>query len=201
VPHLSNGSIFLTFKTKCATKDLLMKRIILFLALTLCPVLSYAQSAYSFDQFSSNQDNSDYNVWLAKGISFPEDEFSLNMAKRHYEIFTECTCDGVPVDLNRSTFHASLSLLEENGKYKLSFSILILDKKGNPVDSIGETYYDGVVAESTNTFVSSMKRSYVFKDGDVIAQIETQGEYYLKISFGDKPLYGVFSGLRFKMKQ
>jgi hypothetical protein len=44
-----------------------------------------------------------------------------------------------------------------------------------------------------------MKRSYSFKDGDVVAQIETQGEYYLKISFGDKPLYGVFSSLRFKM--
>ncbi len=177
-----------------------MRPILLFLLLTLCPVLSYAQSTYPVDDFHANQDNSDYSVLVSReGISFPEDEFSSSMAKKHYEIFTECTYGGVPVDLNRSEFHASLSFLEEEGKYKLSFSILIFDNKGNPVDSIGETYYDGVIIQNDNPFVFSMKRSYSFKDGDVVAQIETQGEYYLKISFGDKPLYGVFSSLRFKM--
>lgn len=174
-----------------------MKKFLLFLAFTLFSVSSYAQFARPVNSFSSNQDNSDYSVKLASESFLPQDEFLLNMAKKYREMFTTCTYDGVPVNLAKSTHSTSLNLIEGEGKYQLSFSILVFDTKGNPVSTIGEVYYDGVVVEDTNIY--STAKTYLFNDGKVIVSIETLGEYFLKIDFGDKPLYGTFSIIKFKM--
>lgn len=172
------------------------KSIILFSAFL--SAFSYAQKISPvLDSFEGDQKNSEVTFSLADKVTLPEDEFNRRLAEKHYELFTEAEVDGVPVYLNLTTHRVLLETFE--GKYKLSFSVLFYDKQGNVIDSFSEAYFDGTIIEEENSFKASIMRTYSFKDGDVKAFIDSRGTYTLSINYGETPLYGVFSDIKFML--
>ena len=152
----------------------------------------------SLDNFTSSQDNSQLLNRTTKNPSLPEDEFLLNYSKKHLDIINTCEYKGVAVDFRATKYQASLSQLDD-GKYKLSFKICYYDFKGNILDMISESYYDGVVVKEEDDFVAHYRRTFSFKDGEVLAKIERRGYCQLIIDF-KKPLYSVLSKIEFRMK-
>ncbi len=166
------------------------------LLLAFLSVSSYAQNITPvLDSFKGDQKNSEVTFSLADKVTLPEDEFNRRLAEKHYELFTEAEVDGVPVYLNLTTHRVLLETFD--GKYKISFSVMFYDKQGNVLDSFSEAYFDGTIIKEESAFKASIMRTYSFKDGDVKVLIDSRGVYTLNINYGEKPLYGVFSDIKF----
>ncbi len=153
---------------------------------------------YSIDDFDSNHKDGLFYYWKSKEIKFPEDEFNADLAKKHYAVMVSLEFEGVSLDTKKTTHSVKLEE-QDDGKYKLSFSAMYYDVHNNTLDFISEAFFDGVIIPEENEFVASRSKRFSFKDGSVIASIDTRGEYSLTVTFKD-PLYGFIDKLVFKKK-
>ena len=176
-----------------------MKLLILLIALL--PINIFAQNKGSFylDSFSADEKDSTAGFRISKTVSFPEEEFSAKLAKKHYQVLTKSEYEGKTIYPNL-TKH-SIELEAVAGNYTLSFSFKYFDKDGNNiVDMISEVYFDGVLLDEPNEFKASLERTCSFNNGAVTATISNRGSYDLIISFKDKPLYGFITQAYFTKK-
>ena len=173
-----------------------MKLRLTFLALFFISAISYAQERpCPFNFFISTHDESRVSIRQAETKTFPENEFNLGLTKKHLAFVTTGEYEGV-VSNPKLTEHNVYFTQLEDGKYKLSFTVAFYNSQGNQIDLISEAYYDGTVLKNENQFYNETRRGFLFQDGNVDAKIDKRGSCELIINF-KKPLYGVFSEIKF----
>jgi len=157
------------------------------------------RAQYSIDSFeSNNKDGGAFYYWISKDVKFPEDEFNADLAKKHYAVIVKLELDKTSVNTQKTTHKVELERLDD-GTYKLSFSAMFYDYQNNTLDFVSEAFFDGVLIPEENEFIAAHSNRFSFKNGDVIAVIDTRGEYSLTVAFKD-PLYGFIDKLVFKKK-
>jgi hypothetical protein len=178
------------------------KKLLVFIIVFVTPLFASAQgysSGCALDSFESDQKKSQLIIRTTKELIKPQDDFSLALAQKHFNVVKKGEHDGSTVDFATMEHQVSLSKVEE-GKYELYFKIYYYDINEHILDVISETYYDGVeLLNNENEFLAAQRKVFSFNYDKVSVIIDKRGNCSLGITFRE-PLHGFINGLEFRLK-